>query len=127
MLALRPEDILTFHRKTVTDSDTGQTDGTKYFPDDGYWEMEHHRRFAAQITDTPGVAGTNTYTFEASLDASNWVDKTNDWFGSANFTTSVILDQSTPSLFKYGRIKRVRSSDGGNNDGGSVISLNIGD
>ncbi len=127
-----PEALLKFHRDDmVQELDTGKTDGTVMWPGglatSTGWEMKHHRRFCLQFADTPGVAGTNTYTVEGSLDRSTWVDKTNDWFGSASFTTSQVLDLTSPTLLKYVRLKRVRTGDAANSDGGSVVDFRMGD
>lgn len=105
---------------------SGQTDGTTYY----YLDMETYRYVAYQIEDTPGAAGDQTYTVEASLQDDGtaealcaYDDVTLGWYGVANLTTSGIFmpNQSVMNIAKYVRIKVVRANDAGNNDGAWTI------
>lgn len=115
---LIPEHIRKHLMSDWDGSDTGQTDGNKYFTPP---ELTHFRYFSIEIVDTPGAAGTNTYTLEASMDNSTWIDVTNAWTGSASYTTHAYLNPDRVRVAKYLRIKRVRSGDAANNDGGSAV------
>lgn len=121
---MNPEHIRLFYQREYTTSDTGKTDGTTYFPSTlPEQDLDILKRFTAHITDTPGVAGTNTYTLEASNDGVNWLDVTNAWTGSASYTTHCILVPSVDLCARYMRVKRFRSADGANNDGGTAITV----
>lgn len=102
-------------------NETGQGNGTNYY----YLETENANQNSIQVVNTAGGAGTNTYTIEATLDESgtladrSWVDVTNDIFGAASFTASFL--KTYKEHFAAIRVKVVRTSDGGANDGGWVI------
>lgn len=125
-----PEHINTHYIASGTSSDTGQTDGTKYFPitpDDSGILLEHRRRVNLYVTDTAGVAGTNTYTIEAQfMSGGAWRDVTLVWAGAANFTVTTNVDQSNVIHCVHAvRVKRVRAGDLGNNDGGTVLDYQL--
>jgi hypothetical protein len=112
----------------VSDGDTGQTDGTTYWPGGGatgQLEIPEWDNVLIHVVDIPGIAGTNTYTWEFSIDGTNWYDTTNDWFGVANFTTH-FMKERRGTLARFLRLKRVRTGDAANNDGGSTIVFHAG-
>jgi hypothetical protein len=105
-----------------TESDTGKTDGTVYFTPTAFTGYDHLLDcIYVNVVDTPGAAGTNTYTVEATIDAGvSWFDVTNAWLGSASFTTHFGGSAAYPTPVDNVRIKRVRTGDAANNDGGSA-------
>jgi len=126
-MMMLPEHVVAHWIRTGTVSDTGQTDGTRYFPDSDGLILEGRRRVNMYVTDTPGAAGTNTYTIEAQfLAGGGWNDVTSVWAGVANFTTTKNVDQShVPHCVYSVRLKRVRAGDAANNDGGTVFDYQL--
>ena len=103
---------------------TSQGNGTTYY----YILMDGYRNVTLHWLDTPGIAGTNTYTLEASVDPDEAGGGTGDYFdvstalgGAANWTTDQMVIVNTPVAFKYLRVKVVRANDGGNTDGAWTI------
>ena len=103
---------------------TTQGDGTTYY----YILMDGYRNLTLHWLDTPGIAGTNTYTLEASVDPDEAGGGTGDYFdvstalgGAANWTTDQMVIVNTPVAFKYLRVKVVRINDGANTDGAWTI------
>ena len=104
---------------TVADA-SGETDGTNPY----FIALDGYRHFSIQIEDTPGAAGTNTYTLEATnqsdgTDAASctYQDVTSSLTGSSSYTSDAFWIIDTPQTFKYLKVNVVRSADGGNNDG----------
>jgi hypothetical protein len=109
---------------------TSQGDGTTYY----YVDFDGYKYGAWQIaTDTPGAAGDQTYTVEASWEdnttaqaSADYTDMTLDWFGAASVTSAAItadpsagvLEIDTPKTPKFLRLKVVRANDGAATDGG---------
>jgi len=97
----------------------GDTAGTYYDAD-----MDDYRNFSLHIQNTSGATGSNVYTVEASLDGTNYIDVTSDWFGVANVTDSdAWLEMNTVCVAESVRVKVVRSGDGGSTDGAWTINL----
>jgi len=119
------EEIATrFEPDDFSDSDATQADGTKYFTAtiDPQYPSQLDLIFI-QVTDIPGT-GTNTYTVEATMDAgATWFDVTNDWYGSANFTTHFTKSAAFPTPVDDIRVKRVRTGDAAPGDGGSAVRI----
>lgn len=118
---IREHIIQFFCPADFTDSDTGQTDGTKYFTLTGRDELLD--QITIQVHDTPGAAGLKTYTVEATIDGTNWDPVTNEWYGAASFTTHFIRCAAFPTPVVGYRLKRVRSGDAANNDGGTAVAI----
>lgn len=125
-IADRTEEIdpVSQHFEPDQDGATGQTDGTTYY----YYNMAGFKFVAFQIADTPGVAGDQTYTVEASVQddgtaagSCTYTDVTNALYGVANLVTSGQFHPSIPLVAKWVRIKVVRANDGANNDGAWTI------
>ncbi len=111
-------------------NDTAQPDGTNV---EAIFDLAHCGQFSAQVVDIPGAAGTNTYTLEISNEDDGtapgsvaWIDTTAQHFSAASFTTDFHETCQIPCKAKWGRIKRVRSADGGASDGGSLILIRKG-
>ena len=110
----------------VKQEDSGQTDGTEYF----YCQIGASKLVSMALDDTPGAAGTNTYTVEQTNEAETalasckWEDVTNDLYGAASFTADKMFPTKEIKARAL-RLKRVRSADGGNNDGGSKVWFRI--
>jgi hypothetical protein len=111
-----------------TNSATGQGNGTTYY----YYDADTYKFWGVQIIDTPGAAGDQAYTVEASWQddgtaqaACAYTDITQPWWGfpsvtSAQITANAyagILEAQLPLTCKYIRIKIVRANDGGGTDG----------
>lgn len=100
-------------------SATAQGNGTTYH----YVDMGNYDFLTLQILNTAGTAGTNTFTVEASAEdgtdrtALDYSDVTNDWFGSASYTSDQMLERDTQTVQSFVRVKVVRSADGGSEDG----------
>ncbi len=123
-----PVDQHDLYEKPLDDSSLG--DATVY---SDAIDMAHAKNLTIQIIDTPGGAGTNTYTVEISNqdDATAagsctyrditlmLTDDANSH--NANYTTHAFLAIPEGLRGKYVRIKRVRSADGGAADGASTI------
>lgn len=111
----------------VIQQDSGQGDGTENF----YFELGAWDRFSVQVDDTPGTAGTNTYKVfvtnepETALPSCFWTDVTNDLYGVASFTADKYLPVKDLEA-RAVKIERVRTADGGSNDGGSKIWMKLG-
>ena len=108
-------------------SETAQGDGTTnyYYTIDG-WK----NGFSVQIEDTPGAAGTNTYTIEASNQDDGTADASKVYqditqYGMANmvgaaaasYTADVFLKNTSNFIPVTVKVKVVRSADGANLDG----------
>ena len=112
----------------LSQEDSGVGDGTTYF----FAKVGLNRRLSIQVDDIPGAAGTNTYTVEATNEHTKaqadckYEDVTNAWFGVASFTTDKRLDRDAPVMARFVRVKRVRTGDSSNEDGGSKIWFRLG-
>jgi len=109
------------HQTSELAAATGQGDtaGTYYDAD-----MDDYKNFSLHIQNTSGATGSNVYTVEASLDGTNYIDVTSDWFGVANVTDSdAWLEMNTVCVAESVRVKVVRSGDGGSTDGAWTINL----
>jgi len=114
-------DPISRHFVSESFSAADQEDGTTYY----YIDMDGFRYFSIQVDDTPGVAGDQTYTIEATNQddgtaaaSCSYDDVTNAWLGVASFATDFYATRDTPVACKYIRIKVVRANDGeGNEDG----------
>jgi hypothetical protein len=97
-------------------------DGTTY----KYWDMENYHFWGVQIADTPGAAGSNLYTLEASRTndgtaqgSVGYIDVTQQYLGKASFSSAELA--ATPAWrwwsidvhedIKFLRIKSVRTGD----------------
>jgi len=114
------------HTGPLQYSDSALGDGTYY----EYFDLEGYDRFSVGVEDTPGVAGTNTYTVEAAAkndgtqqESSTYFDVTQTLFGVANLTTSGLFPCTVSVAFKHVRVKVVRSADGGNTDGAYLLDI----
>ncbi len=109
---------------------TGEGDGTTYY----YVDMSGHRNGTFQIEDTPGAAGDNTYTFEASnqddgtaaasctyQDVTQYGMENFVGAAAASFTTDAFVGTTDMLNCKWLRVKVVRANDGGNTDGAWTI------
>lgn len=117
-------DPVSQHYASAQDSAANQTDGNTYY----YYNMAGYQYFAVQVDDTPGVAGDQTYTVEATVTddgtphgSCTYVDVTNALYGVANLVTSGMLHPAIALVCKYVRVKVVRANDGANNDGAWTI------
>lgn len=107
---------------------TGLGDGTEH----EYFDVEQGKDITIHITDTPGVAGDNTYTLWESVvndgtaeGAAKYINVTQDELGQAEITTADIV--ADPQLARWKiiafqakryRVTHVRANDGANTDGG---------
>ena len=107
-----------YNTKTLG-SASSQGNGTTTYT----FSMDSYSFWTVQIEDTPGGAGTNTYTVEASVDESNYQDITSSFFGVASVTGDNTLICDTPCPFKLVKVKVVRSADGGATDGAWTITV----
>lgn len=110
---------------TLADA-SGQGDGATYY----YFDMSSYRYCAIQIESDDGVAGTNTFSLEATVQddgtaqaSCTYQDVSIAYTGSATHTGNSmwIIDKPTP--FKYVRILVSRTGDAGNTDGAWTIYL----
>jgi len=97
---------------------------------DEYIDAEYYNQPTIQITDTPGIAGTNTYkifasaqndgTAQASVEE---VDVGTALFGAASWTADAFLPATRKFRSKYIHIQITRTADTANTDGGYQIDI----
>lgn len=113
--------------QTLVFSATAQADGTTdYYVSGKGWPF-----FTIGYDTTNGAAGTNTLTLWASnqddgtapASIGDFVDITNAWTGNASYTADGFLGVSVPRIFRWLRVRVVRTADGGNVDGAWVIRV----
>lgn len=131
MSMMLPEEFHAWYELLVSESITGKTDGTYYFPGGGAtsngWQLNGLKDvFWMYVDVTDGVAGDWTVTVEAwfrgDTRADPWIDVTNAWFSVASFTADTALDRSTiTACLNAVRLKCVRANDGANNDGAVAV------
>jgi len=112
------------HQETTLIDVTNETDATTNY----YFDMDGYKTFALQMT-LSGGSGTMTVTVEASVQddgtaaaSCTYIDVTSDWFGSASFTASALLERDVAAAVKYVKVKTV-SSTGGSNDADATVYL----
>jgi hypothetical protein len=115
----------------VEQVETGLDDDTYYY----YFGLGASEHISLQTDDDPGASGTNLYTWEETsqqapadgdLSSLDYTDRTNARFGVANWNTDANLECQDVIKVTFGRVKMVRSGDGGGGDGGTHLWLRRG-
>jgi len=110
------------HQTSELAAVTAQTNGTYEYTS----TMDDYRNFAIHIQNTSGGEGSNVYTVEASMDGSNYIDVTDQWFGVTDVTdNNAWLEMDSVCAANSIKVKDVRSGDDDTPapDGGWTINI----